>query len=308
MSREYGSRNSTSPEGAGARTVFRRVLVVGCSRSGTTLLQGLLASHSRVHTFPETGVFLRALGMRGRLLPWAALGLTVGKERRVLARLLAAQDGSPELLPPLPPRRLSLSRSMADVVAFLDGLALANGRDTWVEKTPRHVLHARRIGRLVPRSVCIHMVRRGEDVVASMVDRARKYPDRFPRQKDPSYAIRQWNRSIRATEACMGASGHAVVVYSRLTENPEPTLRALCDALGLEFEPGMTMPANRSGYVEEEEPWKSGSGGPVRRAESKFSRVFDEATRASITADLELETYARLEEKVSDGAGGVWVP
>jgi hypothetical protein len=82
-----------------------RILIGGCSRSGTTFLQGLLARHPRIFTFPETGVFLKALGMRGTLLPWARIGLTLGKERKALAKLLdrVAQELPPWAAPPPPP-------------------------------------------------------------------------------------------------------------------------------------------------------------------------------------------------------------
>jgi hypothetical protein len=135
------------------RPIHRRVFIGGCSRSGTTLLQRLLVGHPRIHTFPETGVFLRALGMRGHVLPWARLGLTLGKERKSLIRLIEQVGVTDAAAPPLPPRRLRLRSSIQDVVRFLDLLTLAEGKDIWLEKTPRHVLHASRIRRMVPASM-----------------------------------------------------------------------------------------------------------------------------------------------------------
>ena len=286
-------------------TAFRRILVMGCSRSGTTLLQSLLASHSRVHTFPETGVFLKAFGMRGTVLPWVRLGLTAGKERKALARLLNSQAGAPGEFPPLPPRRYSLSRSLADVVGFLDALAEAYGKHTWVEKTPRHVLHARRIRRAVPGALCIHMVRKGQDVVASIVDRGKRYPERFPRQADPSYGIRQWNQSMRATEAALKGPGHAVVLYESLVAALEPTLQTLCGIVGLDFEAGMLTPADRASFTSTDEGWKSQVNGPVEMASSKFEKLFDEGTRARITERLERDVFQRLQEQALERPGGV---
>jgi hypothetical protein len=286
---------------------FRRILVMGCSRSGTTLLQSLLASHSRVHTFPETGVFLRAFGMRGRVLPWARLGISLGKERKALARLLSVQKEAQGALPWLPPRRLSLSRSLSDVAGFLDGLAAAHGKDAWVEKTPRHVLHCRRIQRAVPWAICIHMVRGGEDVVASIVDRAKRYPDRFPRQADPTYGIRQWNRSIRATAVALEGPGHAVVFYEDLVSEVEPTMRALCTILDLDFEPGVLTPADRASFTGPDEEWKSQVNGPVEKAQSKFEQLFDEGERVRISQSLDTGVYDALRARASEQAGGVLV-
>ena len=278
---------------------------MGCSRSGTTLLQSMLASHSRVHTFPETGVFLKAFGMRGTVLPWVHLGLSAGKERKALERLSASQSEASGQLPELPPRRYGLSRSLAETVSFLDGLARAHGKDIWVEKTPRHVFHAKRIRRSIPGALCIHMVRDGRDVVASIVDRGNKYPDRFPRQSDPRYGIRQWNRSLRATEVAIKEPGHVVVFYESLVESVETTLKTLCGIAGLEFEEAMLTPADPSPFTGPDEEWKHQVNAPVQAATSKFERLFDDATRLWIIRRLELGIFERMRARASKLSGGV---
>ncbi|MFC1660718.1 sulfotransferase [Gemmatimonadota bacterium] len=289
------------------KPIHRRLFVVGCSRSGTTLAQRFLEAHSRVHSFPETGVFLRALGMRGRLLPWVRLGLTAGKERRALERLLTPSKGGEGPKPDLPPHRILLRRSISDVVGVLDELAALAEADVWVEKTPRHVFHAIRITKMVPRSVCIHMVRDGRDVVASVVDRARRFPDRFPRQREPNYGIRQWNRSMAATEAAMRRKGQVAVLYEALASDPETTLRTLCRALGLEYEDTMLDPPADPVFVTEDEPWKSQVTGPVSPARSKFAEVFDDATGVWIQDRLNRGFFREIEERTSGESGGVWV-
>lgn len=286
--------------------VKRRIFVVGCSRSGTTLLQRLLAAHPRVHTFSETGVFLRTFGMRGTVLPWVRLGLTAGKERKALRRLVAQTRPPVDELPPLPPRRLNLRRSIDGVVAFLDELALRSGADLWLEKTPRHVFHAARIRRFVSDSLCIHMVRDGRDVVASIVDRARKYPDEFPRQLDPSYGIRQWNASMAATERAMREEGHVVVPYRRLAESPKSAIRVLCGQLEIDYEPQMLDPDAAVGYATEAEPWKVGVSEPITPSASKFQELFDETERARITARLNWTFFRKVEDRTTNAPGGVW--
>lgn len=287
--------------------VFPRLLVMGCSRSGTTLLQSLLANHSRIFTFPETGVFLRAFGMRGGLLPWVSLGLTAGKERKALGALATSLSGEPGevQLPPLPHGRLSLAGSISDVVAYFDGLAKAHGKDIWLEKTPRHVLHADRIRKSVPNSLCIHMVRNGSDVVASIVDRAERYPDRFPRQGDPSYGIRQWNRSLRATVEALKGPGHVVVFYDTLVSDTEATLQALCGVIGIDFQEGMSAPGDPTPFIHPEEGWKSQVTGAVRPASSKFDTLFDPETQAQILGRLEMEEFEKLNNARAGSPGGL---
>ena len=285
----------------------RRILLGGCSRSGTTFLQGLLANHSRILTFPETGVFLKALGMRGRLLPWAALGLTVGKERKALRRLLHHLGRTLDEIPPIPPRRFFVRRSFQDIANFFDAVAKAARKEIWLEKTPRHVLHAARIKRLVPDSLFIHIVRDGPDVVASMVDRARRYPGEFPRQEDPAYGIRQWNQSMRATEAAMREPGHVVVLYRTLSEHPEETLRALCGIMEIEFEERMLIREKERAFVTEGEDWKTTIPGPIRPATSKFPELFDETTQARIIGALETGFFEKVEERLSDTPDRIWV-
>ena len=288
--------------------VFPRLLVMGCSRSGTTLLQGLLANHFRIFTFPETGVFLKAFGMRGVVLPWVHLGLTLGKERKALQALSRSLPGGPGRVPypPLPGRSHFVGRSINGVVAYFDALASAHGKDIWLEKTPRHVLHARRIRRAIPDSLCIHMVRNGPDVVASIVDRANRYPERFPRQCDASYGIRQWNRSVRATTQALTGPGHAVVFYDRLVSETETTLRRLCEIIGIDFEDGMDVPVDSPAFIHPEESWKAQVSGPVRPAASKFDRLFDAETRAQILRALEVEEFEKLKYAASASQGGVF--
>jgi len=284
-----------------------RLLIGGCSRSGTTFLQGLLANHPRILTFPETGVFLKALGMRGRVLPWAQVGLTVGKERKALKRILNQMGRTLGEVPPLPPRRLLLGPALLDVADFLDAVARGVGKEIWLEKTPRHVLHAARIRRMIPDSLFIHMIRDGRDVVASIVDRARRFPGKFPRQADPTYGIRQWNRSLRATELAMKEPGHVVVLYDSLSEHPEETLRALCVVIGIEFGERMLLSSPERDFVTAEEGWKASPSGPIRPSPSKFTQLFDETTQAEISVELEMDFFEEVTARLSDTPGKIWV-
>ncbi|MDP5181620.1 sulfotransferase [Blastococcus sp. BMG 814] len=131
---------------------MRRIFVVGCPRSGTTLLQSFLAAHPQVHSFPETHFFHRLQAPRGgrRAAGLAATG-AAGRLDEAAGRL-----GAPRRRPVLP----TVRRSGAAFVAMADAAARRNGADTWVEKTPANLYVLDLIERVVPGAQVVHIVRR----------------------------------------------------------------------------------------------------------------------------------------------------
>ena len=120
--------------------IGRRLFLVGCPRSGTTLLQSMLAAHPRIASFPETHFFERVSPR------FASVGMASPKrrDRRRLLQFLS-EVGHPEMECLIPRYAVTLRRSVGAFVEVLDALTLAQGGTVWVEKTPGH-LH------------CIHLV------------------------------------------------------------------------------------------------------------------------------------------------------
>ena len=155
------------------KPIHSRVFVVGCARSGTTLLQAMLASHSRVFSFPESHFFCRAVSKRRRHR-W--LGFTDRQAAQAVLRELAVLVGRPDLermVPGRSPLFRSYSRAFVDIV---DQAAAGQGKDVWVEKTPHHVDFLSMIPRYVPGARFVHILRDGRDVVASQIDAQRQDP------------------------------------------------------------------------------------------------------------------------------------
>src|SRR5437763_10453350 len=142
----------TLPRSA-ARPIAGRLFIVGCARSGTTLLQSFLAAHPLVLSFPETAVF-------GRLfyneVPPVRAGasryaMTMGDERasRTTHRraqlayryAVAVLDmlGRRDLEQLLPIRSKSLAEFAQGFVAALDRLALDAGKSGRVAKTAEDI-------------------------------------------------------------------------------------------------------------------------------------------------------------------------
>ncbi len=213
-----------------AGSIHRRLFIVGCARSGTTLLQAMFAQHSRVFSLPETHFFWRA----ERSGVGRPLGLASRHARRVLLRM-ADELERPDLAL-LMPRWSPFVRSHARAFcAMLDRVTIDAGKDVWLEKTPLHLMRLDTIARHVDGARFLHVVRDGRDVVASLYEAARRDPNVWG-PPSAERCIRRWNRDVRITLAHAHRDRHHLVIYERLIADARTELTALCRVLGLEFE------------------------------------------------------------------------
>lgn len=141
------------------------VLVVGCPRSGTTLLYHMLLSaggfavyRAETHAFdvlaPRFG-HLKRLADRRRLMD---LWLQTEYFRRsgLDAEKLRAQV-------------LNEGKSGGDLLRLLMGsIARQQGVPRWAECTPEHILYLEEIQRSIPNALVLHVIRDGRDVAMSL--------------------------------------------------------------------------------------------------------------------------------------------
>ncbi len=141
--------------------------IVGCVRSGTTLLQTLMDAHPEIAIPTESHLFTRFSGVFGRygdLRHRANLELLVQDlldDERIKRWKL--QTSVSEFC-----RELS-APTLRDVIAHLFSLyARQQGKFRWGDKTPQHALCLREIHGLFPEAQFIHLVRDGRDVAESL--------------------------------------------------------------------------------------------------------------------------------------------
>lgn len=259
---------------------MQRVFVVGCPRSGTTIIQAMLARHSGVYTLPETAFFVELLaGLRWRWGDPGAirrgerlahrLGFARHRGRRAihqLQRQLQAPAGWP------PVSRASCIRRF---VATLDRAAEAAGRHTWIEKTPHHLLYIPEIQAHVPDARFVHVVRPGPDVLASVTHANMRFADNRAFGGDMQQWIGRWNRAMEIHHRYLGQPAHHVVMLEDLVAEPERHWRQLGDFLGL---PG-PLPDGAPGdqYIADlrREPWKHKAlNGQPQRQQSMVAQLF----------------------------------
>lgn len=226
---------------------MQKFFIVGCSRSGTTVLQQALNRHPAIAIPPETGYFSEFLGH-------SRMG-----QRQHLKRL--NRDLEIELPPP--PRRV---REPEEAVAFFERLAalyvarLGRPEIAWFgEKTPQHLLHIHRLARLFPGAKVLLVYRDGRDVAASLC--------RVPWAPDDLYLNFAWwlryYRWHRRAEA-LRSIDLLPVRYETLVTRPEAVLREVVEFLDLPYQPAMAGEhGNREGVPEREHAWKGRALGRI---------------------------------------------
>jgi hypothetical protein len=269
-----------------------RIFLVGCPRSGTTLLQSLLFAHPRVISFPETHFFPKVVtsNRRGRL------GLASRQAGEAIEYLIGL-----DLLGPGEASRQPLTvRGHARLLTkTLDAAAHRSGSSHWLEKTPNHVHYLREIERHVPNAKIVHMIRSGEAVVASLQEAALKRPDVWPRRSIREL-LEVWRSDLHRSRSRVGRPNHAFVSYERLVAHPHSVLRTLCAFLELPVDDAVVdrmvsdhavtgtqiagyVRLTESGPTREAEPWKADLDAPIRnRNAGKFPTVFTPGERAEI--------------------------
>lgn len=205
--------------------IAARAFVVGCARSGTTLLQCLLGAHPRILTFPESHVLYYAAE-----LPEEAPA--------ALARF-TRQSGLPNLPGPPPTPDWTPGDYARALAALLDDATRRQGKDIWLEKTPLHLHYIEQIAATLPDVRFLHMLRDGLATVASLYGVTTAYPDHWAGRRTLERCATRWVTDVRRSLRAAEQPGHHLVRYENLVAAPRPALRAACAFLGVEYAPLM---------------------------------------------------------------------
>ena len=222
------------------------VFIVGCPRSGTTLLRRIVDGHPEIAiTHAEAHWILDIY--RGRF------GLTAQGEVR--SELLTALVDHPKFaklqierteLEQLLPAEGAMSYS-GFVTALFDLYGRRSGKALAGDKTPRYVREIATLHELWPTARFIHLIRDGRDVCLSAINWQRKaaqFARRFPTwTEDPvTTAALWWKWHVlrgRNEGLPLGPSLYYEVRYEALVTEPEPTCSELCAFLGLRYDDAM---------------------------------------------------------------------
>lgn len=249
---------------------MEKFFIVGCPRSGTTMVQQALNRHSAIVVPPETKFFFSFFGH--------------SRERQL--RHIKRLDEDLKINLPVPAARV---RSAADGRRFYETMARQyvrrvkkRGAVYFGEKTPEHTGHLSRIRQMFPRAKILVLVRDGRDVALSL--------SKVPWMSSDLYVnFLVWLYYHRAVQAARAHAGSDLYFarYEDIVADPERELGGILQFLGLPYEPAVARGCgNREGVPDREFPWKSRA---LERISAERVGVFRRELGAS-----EIETLERL--------------
>ena len=226
------------------RVVNPYAFVVGCPRSGTTLLQRLVDAHPDIAMLdealwiPSHSERRKVLTPDGRVTPALVARLL---ERRQFDRMGIGRDELHALVGPDGGMRY------ADLVtALCDRYGKARGKPLVADKIPRYVRRIRTLHELWPAARFVHLIRDGRDVALSFMGWpkadaiARSWPT-WQEDKVTTTAL-WWERSVRLGReqgAALGGERYREMRYEALVASPARECEALCAFLEIPYTSAM---------------------------------------------------------------------
>jgi hypothetical protein len=218
----------------------RPIILIGCPRSGTTLLQLMLHAHPRIAIPPENRFVLPAYHQRRRFGD-----LRNPANRRRLAEWIVSDRARKfadfglhpaEVVEEIVAGAPTLGSALATVFR---AYARRFGKPRWGDKRPSYVSNIHIIERLYPIAQFVHIVRDGRDCAASL--KGMRW------HRGGTYeAVSRWAQAVdhgRRAARRLGPASYYELRYERLVEDPQRELAALCEFLAEEYDPAMVEPA-----------------------------------------------------------------
>ena len=220
------------------------VFIVGCPRSGTTLLKRMVDSHPSIAIPTETHWIPRFYKKRTGLTPEDLV------TPELIAKLVEYWR-----FPKFNVDREDIEKTIACgktisyaafVSRFFDLYGQSQGKRLVGDKTPPYVRDIPLLHALWPKARFVHLIRDGRDVCLSMMnwDRSHKTVGRLSTwSEDPvSTTALWWEWHVRLGlegGRPLGAELYYEIRYESLIESPKDECAALCDFLSLPYDDAM---------------------------------------------------------------------
>ncbi len=233
------------PSLAGSHAINPFVFIVGCPRSGTTLLERMVNAHPEIAIVHETHwitrFFEKGTGIRrdGTVTPKLIRRLC--EHRRFAHLRMSREDIAALVLEESPPSYADFVSAIFDLYGRREGKRLVGDKTTG-----NYIRKLRLLHELWPNARIVHLIRDGRDVCLSMLE--------WPKAHRAAGGMPGWAESPTATTALwwrwhvelgvrggrsIGEDRYYEMRYESLVSRPQETCAALCDYLEVPFDDAM---------------------------------------------------------------------
>jgi SAM-dependent methyltransferase len=213
------------------------IFLISLPRSGSTLLQHIIASHSTVAATAEPWIlFPAAYALRPGALS-ANYNADIG--RIALSEFLALLDDGEE-------QYYAAVRKMA--LDLYNAYLTKQGKERFIDKTSRYYLILPELFYIFPKANYVFLIRNPLATFASFLESMVFQNWKRLGERGIRNDLLDGYRLIREGIRYFG-DGAIVVKYEDLVDNPEATVSQLCERLGLEFEPDMLHYGKKVGIL-----------------------------------------------------------
>lgn len=246
---------------------LKPIFIVGCPRSGTTILASLLNSHSEIAAATETHFFnfiSKQKKYEWREFDENQMRLMLDESRiqdfcnhaevdpQDLIKYFVEEFGSAELSEHDLPKDKFYRKKIFDIL--IRALLTKKNKLRFCEKTPQHLLNVEEILELYPNARFINIVRDGRDVVNSLL----KMPWRPGGLINNSRFWKQYVEKGLDLDVSQAPENFMTIRFEDLIKKSEETMQSICSFVGVQYEKTILQKAGlkEAVFTDWETNWK----------------------------------------------------
>jgi hypothetical protein len=215
--------------------VTRPLVLLGVSRSGTTLLRVIL-DRSPGLAIPDESFFVPLLARRHRRM------IDVERFLDDVARIPTIRDWGLTVADVAPRVRAGMATGEA-IATIFEAYAAKAGKPRWGDKTPMYIRHLPLLEELFPTAQYVHLVRDGRDAALSFLEMPEgTFTRTWAHPRTPAQFACLWRKEVgdaRELGRRVGPERCLEVRYEELVANPERVVRRVCAFAEIPFGPAM---------------------------------------------------------------------
>ena len=213
----------------------RPLILLGVSRSGTTLLRVIL-DRSQGIAIPDESFFVPLLARRH--------GRTIDADRFLddVARIPTIRDWGLSAADVASRVRTGMPTGAA-IAAIYEAYAAAADKPRWGDKTPMYMRHLGLLETLFPDAQYVHLIRDGRDAALSFLQMPEgTFTRTWAHAETPAQFACLWRKEVGDAQALgrrVGGIRYHEVRYEEVVADPESAVRGICAFAAVPFEAAM---------------------------------------------------------------------